>query len=303
MAVGPHGALYIADDARNQILARAPAGRVVVIVGTGQAGFSGDGGRATHARLHTPGGMAIAGDGTLYIADSANGRVRALSPGGILSTVAGNGRCGGWVPDGTPARAAPLCWPAALTIGPDGRLYIADEGANAVFQLTARGTLRRIVGSRSCAGVCGLGQPATHASADGPSALAFDRSGDLYIAGQNTKTLLMITHNHIMTRPYGGYGLYPHGDAGFIADRDGSVIAMASQEIIRLTPRGVRPIVDFSRSHLLGRRDAFLPNGIAVAPDGTIYTDTWAGNGWTTITALVAFRPGTAAAQVLWTSH
>ena len=110
LAVAPDGGLYIADDVRNQILKRSPDGRFTVAAGNGKRGFSGDGGRAVDARLNAPAGMVRGSGGTLYFADALNNRIRAISRSGTISTVAGNGR-GGWPPNGSSARAAPILSP------------------------------------------------------------------------------------------------------------------------------------------------------------------------------------------------
>lgn len=89
--MAPNGDLLIANQGRNQILRRPPNGTLQVVAGTGAAGFSGDGGPAVKAKLDTPNGMAVAPDGTIYVADTDNNRVRAISPSGMISTVAGNG--------------------------------------------------------------------------------------------------------------------------------------------------------------------------------------------------------------------
>ncbi len=108
LAIGPDGGLYIADGGRDQIL-ELRHGTFRVVVGTGKVGFTGDGGPATEAAINSPGGMTFR-NGTLYFADSANGRIRAVSPAGIITTVAGDGQTG-WVADGTPALAAALVPP------------------------------------------------------------------------------------------------------------------------------------------------------------------------------------------------
>ncbi len=300
LALGPHSDLYIADRARNQILKRRQDGSFVVVAGTGRAGFTGDGGPAVAAELHGPEGMTIARDGTIYFADSQNERIRRISPGGIITTIAGDGKPG-LVRNGTSALSAPLVDPADVIVGPHGDLYIADAGGDQVLRLSATGILTRVAGSSRLqyAGVYGVGKPATEASPDGPYGLAFDRSGDLYIAGIHTKTLLMINPKGIMTLPMGEDGFYPRGPGGIRTAPDGRVLAMNNLRIVRLTPQGERTVFDFAGKHFLGPSGAFLPNGIAVGSNGTIYADTDAGNGFSNTTALVAILPG-GRLRVLW---
>jgi streptogramin lyase len=241
--------------------------------------------------------MVIARDGTLYFADQANNRIRAIAPDGTISTVAGNGR-GGWVGTGTAARSASILSPSAVAIGPYGRLYIADSGWNEVLRLERNGTVTEIAGNQRYGGVYGIGHPAVHASPDGPSGLAFDRAGNLYLAGFDTKTLLMITSREIMTRPSGLAGFYPRGDGALVAVPNGSVYAANDLSIVRLSPHGMATIYNFIGKRFDGIR-AFLPQGIAVAPNGDIYADTALGNGFANATALIVVRPGERP-RVLW---
>jgi hypothetical protein len=220
LAVGPDGQLYVADDGRNQVLQLVRGGKFRVVAGNGKRGFSGDGRRADSASLNDPGGLVVTRSGTLYIADTGNNRIRAVWPSGIISTVAGDGlRHGAWVSSGTPALAASLLSPSDVAIGPHGALYIADTGYSEILKLAAPGRLIRVAGTRRFAGVWGIRRPAPEASADGPDGLAFDRAGNLYIAGSNTKTLLMITSGGIMRLPDGTDGFYP--DVEFLAERLG----------------------------------------------------------------------------------
>jgi sugar lactone lactonase YvrE len=85
------GALYIADSGNNRIRV-VRGGVITTIAGSGQQGFGGDGGRAPSAEFNTPQKIAVAADGSVYIADRANGRVRKVDPGGVVSTVAGGGQ-------------------------------------------------------------------------------------------------------------------------------------------------------------------------------------------------------------------
>jgi sugar lactone lactonase YvrE len=289
LALAADGGLYIADDGRDQILELLPSGRFKLVAGNGKRGFSEDGGRAVAAELNDPDGMAVAGDGSLYFADTANNRIRKVSPQGLITTVAGNGK-GGWARDGLPALSAPLLSPDAVAIARDGRLYIAASGSNEVLRLGPDGRLTRVAGVRRYAGVYGIGRPATRASADGADGLAFDSAGNLYLAGFNTKTLLMIDRRGRMRLPDGMSGFYPRGFGGLVTTPDGRVVAISTQDIVELTPRGPKAIYTFT-----GRKAAgitgFLPAGVAVSANGVIYTDTGYGNGWSSGSAIVAITP------------
>ena len=96
LAVGPDGTLYIADTGHHRIRKVDTNGIITTIAGlTGQPGFLGDGGPASSAKLNSPYGLALGPDGSLYIADTFNYRVRRVGPDGIITTVAGTGsRCG-----------------------------------------------------------------------------------------------------------------------------------------------------------------------------------------------------------------
>jgi DNA-binding beta-propeller fold protein YncE len=297
LAVAPSGGVYVADDGREQILERLPDDTLRVVAGTGKAGFSGDGGPAAKAELNGPAGMALARDGTLFFADQGNNRIRAVAPDGTIRTVAGNGR-GGWAKTGTKALAAPILSPAGLTFDRKGRLVIADGGWSSVLRLEPDGTLTRLAGVRRYAGVYGVGGPATKASAGGPVGLAYDRGGDLFLAGFNTKTLLMISPQGRMEEvgadyPYAG---------GMVATPDGRVLATNRSEILELTPHGPKVFLDFLR-----RRFAEIPGfdaeGIAADAAGNLYLDTWP-SGYTNgrVTALVELRrDGTT--RALWRSR
>jgi sugar lactone lactonase YvrE len=291
LAVAPNGDLYIADDAKHEILERLQTGRFRVVAGTGKAGFSGDGGPAIGAKISEPGGMAVAADGTLYFADSLNNRVRAVSPAGIISTIAGDGRSGTWVSDGTAALRARLSDPSAVTISPSGKLYIASSSE--VVSLDQAGKLDVVLGSpQPDQALARAGALAVGAQADLPTGLAFDARGDLFVATFATKTLLMITSSGRLEYPMGRGTFYPRGSGGLVTAPDGTVVAMDTSSVLRLSPTAVRTVVSF----VLGQRrpDTFAgvrdlsPGGIAVSRDGTIYVDTFSGNGYSDRTAIVA---------------
>lgn len=302
LAVGADGRLYIADDARNEILEWSRGGTFHVIAGTGRPGFSGDGGSALRARLDQPGGMTVAHNGTIYFADTGNGRIRAISPAGTISTIAGDAAppLDQWVASGTEALHAALGSPADVAIGPHGDLFF-DGGENEVLRRNSNGTLTIAVGSRGArGGIRGIGGPATSASPDEPFGLAFDSRGDLFLNGGDTKTLLMVTPAGRLTTPIGMQGFYPRGPGGMFTTSTGSVVAMDGLSIVRLTAHAAPVVVNLATRRIPGV-GAFELNGIAPAPDGGFYADTAAGNGYAGASALAKIEPS-GLVELLWTS-
>jgi hypothetical protein len=107
----------------------APDGQhtITTFAGTGQAGFSGDGGPATRAQLNNPMGVAVDVGGNVYIADRTNNRVRKVDPDGIITTVAGTGYSFGDLGDGGPALSARLTRPRDVAVDARGYLYISHD--------------------------------------------------------------------------------------------------------------------------------------------------------------------------------
>src|SRR5438309_907246 len=100
-------------------------GTITTIAGTGIPGFSGDGGPAISARLYAPHGVAVDGQGNVYIADSYNQRVRRVNPAGTITTIAGTGRPG-LSGDGGPATSATMTYPRGVAADAQGNVYIVD---------------------------------------------------------------------------------------------------------------------------------------------------------------------------------
>ena len=301
LAIGPNGNLYMADDQRNEVLERLPSGVFEPVAGNGTVGFSGDGGPATNAQLNYPAGLTFGPDGTLYIADQNNGRIRAVSPGGVISTIAGDGGTGlGWVPDGTPALQTSL-EPFATAFGPGGLLYVTS--GEQVLRLDADGTFTTVLGVRDETGGTGIGGPAVDAPADGPTGLAFDSSGDLYVFGFDSKSILMVDP-HGIVHDLGS--LYPRGPSGLTTLPDGSAVAMDELGVDRLSPLGFQTLVSFpttAKVTYLGIA-GFSPNGIAVGTNGAMYLDTFYGNGFADQSALVMIPgEGSGVPSLLWSGR
>jgi trimeric autotransporter adhesin len=147
------------------------------VAGTGSAGFSGDGGPATAAQLGFPFGVAVDAEGSLYIADQSNSRIRKVSEG-TITTVAGTGT-GGFTGDGGPATAAQLSYPRGVAVDAAGNLYIADD-ANLRIRKVSGGTITTVAGNGSF-GFSGDGGAATAAQLFYPMGVAVDAAGNLYV--------------------------------------------------------------------------------------------------------------------------
>ncbi|MES2391862.1 MAG: Ig-like domain repeat protein [Acidobacteriota bacterium] len=181
LAFDSAGNMYIADSGNNLVRrVDASTGIITTVAGTGTAGYNGDNIPATTAQLSGPWNVAVGLNGTLYIADLSNNRVRKVS-GGTITTVAGNGTQG-YSGDNAAASVAELNAPEAVVLDPAGDIYIADSGNNRVREVSAStGKITTISGNNS-QGFAGDGGPANAASLNGPSALYFDQGGNLYIA-------------------------------------------------------------------------------------------------------------------------
>ena len=183
LAVGPDGSIYI-GEANSRIRKVTPDGIIRTIAGTGVPGYSGDDGPANLAQLSAPLSLALGPDGSLYIADQQNFRIRRIGPDGIITTVAGIGpgaSCLGSVGDGGPATLARLCSPQGVAVGQDGSIYIADTANNRIRRVTPDGIIQTIAGSAT-QGFAGDGGPATQALFRLPSVVAVGGDGSVYVA-------------------------------------------------------------------------------------------------------------------------
>jgi len=183
VAVDRAGNLYIADALNNRVReVRAGSGTIITVAGTGNVGYSGDGGPAAAAQLATPVGVAVDGAGNLYIADSGNHVVREVyARDGTITTAAGNGTAGSGG-DGTGAISAQLSNPVAVAADGAGNLYIADDSASRVREVNAYNGIITTVAGTGASGYGGDGGPATRAQLASPEGVAIDGAGNLYIA-------------------------------------------------------------------------------------------------------------------------
>src|SRR5436190_10804872 len=181
LAVNSSGDLFLADSAANRV--RLVSGGVITTVaGTGVAGFGGDNGLATAARLRAPTRLALDAAGNLYIADSANNVVRKVTAAtGVITRFAGNLGAAFWGDDG-PADTASLNWPMGLAVDADGNLFISDYlNCRVRMVKAASGAITTVAGGVAC-GFNGDGGPPTPARLLFPGGVAVDSHGHLYIA-------------------------------------------------------------------------------------------------------------------------
>jgi hypothetical protein len=293
LALAPDGTLYIADRIENAIYKRTTAGVFSVVAGTGTPGFTGDGGPATAAELNDPSGMLVEPDGTLLFVDGVNNRVRAMAPDGRISTVAGNGQFTSVTRPGA-ATAEPVGDPKDIAVDPRGGYYIAT--ASQLLHLSASGQLTVVAGNNPLEGVVGIGGPALSGSVDGPGSIAVDRAGGIYVAGQNTKTLLYITPNGTLTKLSDDF--YARGWGGLRPAPDGSIIGINTLQILRY-----RGSVSTTIFPLASTTDPRLQNvelnGLAVSTSGDIYVSSDGNSGYN-LTPLLLRIDAAGKPTILW---
>ncbi|HEY2384210.1 MAG TPA: IPT/TIG domain-containing protein [Terriglobia bacterium] len=180
IAVDAAGNLYVAERLGQRIFRVAPAtGAITPIAGTGTAGFSGDGGAATAARLNNPAHLGLDAAGNLYFADSGNNRIRKVAAGtNIITTVGGTGGAGFSGDDG-PAVNAQLNDPEGLSVDAAGDVFIADRGNDRVRRISGGTGLMTTVITTQATTECG----SFTASLQAPASVLTNAAGDtLFIA-------------------------------------------------------------------------------------------------------------------------
>jgi hypothetical protein len=134
IAFDGNGAVFITDAMNCTIRKVVADGTITTVAGTARPGYSGDGGPAALADLAHPDGIAVAPDGTIFIGDRFNARIRRVAPDGTITTIAGTG-AHGLTGDGGPARTATLGYPSRVQLDIDGGLLIADQTNHAIRKI------------------------------------------------------------------------------------------------------------------------------------------------------------------------
>ena len=291
----PGGNLYFSDTFNHRIRrVDARTGVISTRAGSGEAGYSGDGGPAVHARLNEPYGIAVDRAANVYIADRHNHCVRRVDgASGVITTVAGNGAAG-FAGDGGPASRAGMVEPNGLALDPaQRRLFIADVADHRVRVVDlATGIISTFAGTGE-AQHSGDGGPAAAAAVFGARAVKVAADGTVYILERQGSTLRAVDpRTGIITvfagtgaRGYGGDG-GPAKDAVFDAPKEFALDPGGDILIVDTENHAIRRI--YATSGMVetiagGRKrgegdggpaiSAGLgrPHGAVVGPDGAIY--------------------------------
>jgi sugar lactone lactonase YvrE len=194
VAVDGEGNLYISDGFNYRIRKVDKEGIITTFAGTGEAGYSGDGGPATSAKLTEPSQLTFDAQGNLYFVDYTS--VRKIDPSGTITTVAGTGELG-FSGDGGPAIEAKF-EANDLALDRDGNMYIADTENNRIRKVDKDGIIHTVAGTGK-EGYSGDGGPATKAALNLPTGIALDGEGNLFIACHHNSVVRKVDKNGTIT--------------------------------------------------------------------------------------------------------
>ncbi|HQR44878.1 MAG TPA: NHL repeat-containing protein [Thermoanaerobaculia bacterium] len=279
------GNLYVADSGCNKIRKILPGGVVTTLAGSGYSGSTDGTGAA--ATFFYPRGVAVDGAGNVYVTDSGSRKIRKVSAGGVVTTLAGTGMHGNI--DG-PAAEATFAAPTGIAVDAAGNLYVANTATDTIRKITPSGTVSTLAGSGEKGSADGKGTAATFRS---PYGLALDAEGNVYVADHGNEKIRKVAPDGLVTT-FAGSGVTGGADGtgtsasfstpfGMAVDASGNVyVADAGNNKIRkISPEGV--VTTFAGSGNCGSADgtgaaaAFNgPSGLAVDGAGNFWVaDTW----------------------------
>ncbi|MBB5766761.1 sugar lactone lactonase YvrE [Xanthomonas arboricola] len=264
LAIGPHGALYIADGGDNNRIRRLLDNGSVQTVAGGQEGF-GDGVDAA-AEFNTPSGIAFDTAGNLYIADTGNHAIRKRTPQGVVTTLAGDGSAG--FRDGAAAQAR-FNGPIGVAVDTQGRVYVADTYNDRIRVIAPDGQVSTLAGGALPGMADGVGDQARF---DTPTDLKVDAHGVVWVADMRNDAIRRIAPDGSVSTLIGGdpADLSPllHRPMTIALTHDGVLyVGDASGRVLQVTRAG--HVVTMSGEDVMQRMSR--PAGIAVDAQGAVY--------------------------------
>ncbi len=203
------GNLYIADTANHRVQRVSVDGTVTTLAGTGTPGSSGDGGLATEAAMNAPAGIALATDGSIFVSDGRNNRIRRIAPDGVITTVAGRAYGDASIVD------IDLRGPSDIALDSSGRLYIADSWSHRIVRVDLSNRKWSVVAGTGQPGFSNEGGSATSAKLEVPKGLTIDFAGNLFIADTGNNVIRRVdATTGFITTVAGRQQAGRHGDGG-----------------------------------------------------------------------------------------
>jgi len=279
MVAASDGLLFIADQSLNQVLVRLPTGHLQSIAGNGHAGFSGDGGLATQGELDQPGALALAPNGIMYVADVGNHRIRALLPHDRIATFAGDGATTASAFHVGVNASHVAIWPSGLAVAPDGRIWVTS--GNDVLELSASGIIIAVVDVATYAA-----GPVPYQPCD-PESLVVNAEENLFIGCSTNHQLIERSsngHDTLISRTY-----RPHDFPGLALTKGGALVMANHESLVGVVGSASFQLFGFEH---FGDSKRFVPSGVAIATNGTIYVDSQSGDGFTFGAGLAKITPG-----------
>lgn len=243
LAADAAGNIYVADSWNNRIRKVTPAGVVTTFAGSGSVGTWGNAGGgyldgpASQAKFVRPTGIAIDAAGNIYVGDAGNGRLRKITPAGIVSTLAGNGTFG--FADG-PAGIAQFGGLNRLAVDASGNIYVSDTYTGRIRKVTPDGTVSTLAGSGSYGFRDG---PVATALFSGLGGIAVDGSGNIYVADNSNRRIRKISPAGIVSTVAGS------GTAGF-NDGAGSFAQFNGPTDLVISPSGALYVTDYYNNRI-----------------------------------------------------
>ena len=267
VALDSAGNVYVADTGNHTIRMITSAGVVTTLAGTAGTAGAADG-SGTSATFNYPSGVAADSAGNVYVADYDNHTIRKITPAGQVTTLAGTAGIIGHA-DGLGA-AASFSYPRAVTVDSAGNVYVADTGNHTIRKITPGGLVMTLAGSAGSAGNAdGAGNIARF---NGPSCLAADQAGNIFVADTNSSTIRKITPAGVVTTIGGMAGVVGNTDAAGTASRFNNLTGIA------VAPNGALCIAD-TRNQTI--RVGVLPGGTGGSGGGSGGTGGTGGSGST----------------------